>query len=48
MFPEKAELFDAGLCTECKKNIGEFRDELSKREAGISGMCQTCQDKFFK
>ena len=25
----------------------EFRDDLSKREFTISGMCQVCQDKVF-
>ncbi len=25
----------------------EFRDDLSKREFTISGMCQTCQDQIF-
>lgn len=28
--------------------FGEFKDELSKREYGISGLCQTCQDKVFR
>ena len=25
----------------------EFKNEISKREYTISGMCQTCQDKVF-
>lgn len=25
----------------------EFRDELSRREYSISGLCQKCQDKIF-
>ena len=25
----------------------DFRDELSEREFGISGLCQTCQDGIF-
>lgn len=25
----------------------EFRDELSRREYAISGLCQKCQDAFF-
>lgn len=25
----------------------EFRDEISRREYTISGMCQKCQDKVF-
>lgn len=31
----------------CGKPVGEFRDEISRREYRISGLCQTCQDKFF-
>lgn len=25
----------------------EFRDDLSRREYGISGLCQSCQDNTF-
>lgn len=37
------------LCPICGQEIDEsdFRDELSKREYNISGMCQQCQDKIF-
>ena len=37
------------LCPMCGQKIDEsdFRDELSKREYEISGMCQQCQDKIF-
>ena len=28
-------------------NLIDFRDELSEREYGISGLCQTCQDGIF-
>lgn len=31
----------------CGKPIGEFRDELSRKEYTISGMCQSCQDELF-
>lgn len=34
-------------CTRCHKAVGEFRDDLSKREYEISGMCQGCQDIVF-
>lgn len=38
----------AGACAWCsKKPVGEFRDDLSRREYGISGCCQQCQDKMF-
>jgi hypothetical protein len=37
-----------GACMLCGKNpVGEFTDELSKREYLISGCCQACQDKMF-
>lgn len=38
---------DSGKCPTCKGEIGEFKDALSRREFGISGMCQKCQDSIF-
>jgi hypothetical protein len=38
---------NAGRCPACQGEIGEFRDALSKKEFGISGMCQACQDSVF-
>ena len=39
-----------GRCPSCKDRIhtDEFKDELSVKEFGISGLCQTCQDKIFE
>ena len=38
-------------CPFCGKDIsnpeGMFRDKLSYKEFGISGLCQECQDKVF-
>ena len=34
-------------CVSCKDTATIFKDELSKREFGISGLCQACQDKIF-
>ena len=34
-------------CVSCGEVAGEFRDELSRKEYGISGLCQTCQDGIF-
>ena len=34
-------------CVSCKKDAVFFKDELSHREYGISGLCQSCQDKIF-
>ncbi len=38
-----------GKCPTCQKEIKDdgFRDTLSRKEYGISGMCQECQDKTF-
>ena len=38
----------ANLCVFCDNPNLNFIDALSKREYNISGMCQTCQDNFFK
>jgi len=36
-----------GRCPMCGEDATVFRDELSRQEFDISGMCQTCQDKVF-
>ena len=46
-FGADLELIDKGLCPACLKAIGEFRDALSRKEFGISGLCQQCQDGVF-
>jgi len=40
---------EEGLCPFCGKpvSIEDFRDDLSRREFKISGLCQKCQDEFF-
>ncbi len=51
MFPKETERKAEGNCPFCGKKIdveNEFRDEISKKEFGISGMCQSCQDDFFE
>ena len=35
------------VCVACGKPATEFKDELSKKEYTISGMCQACQDGIF-
>lgn len=38
------------VCTMCKRNIDpttEFKDDLSRKEFQISGLCSNCQDKVF-
>jgi hypothetical protein len=34
-------------CVKCGAHNLEFRDELSGKEHGISGLCQVCQDGIF-
>ena len=34
-------------CVKCGESAVSFKDELSKKEFGISGLCQECQDSFF-
>ena len=34
-------------CVKCGEAAVTFKDELSKKEFGISGLCQVCQDGIF-
>lgn len=45
-----SEAQDARKCVVCGAGpltAEDFRDQLSRKEWGISGMCQECQDKTF-
>jgi len=33
-------------CKICQQNIIAFRDSMSEFEYSVSGICQTCQDKY--
>lgn len=48
-FGEHVKKVEAGKCPTCGKLIDRttFKDDLSLKEFGISGMCQVCQDDFF-
>ena len=48
-FEKEVKLVKEKKCPFCKKQINEvnFKNELSKREYKISGLCQECQDKVF-
>ncbi len=49
-FEKEVKEVEAGNCPFCGEKIGppsDFRDELSRREFLISGLCQKCQDKTF-
>lgn len=49
-FGKEVDLKKAGKCPFCKKDINEkdFKDEISRREFKISGLCQSCQDDTFE
>ena len=36
-----------GQCVKCGEFNLEFKDEISRKEYGISGLCQCCQDIVF-
>jgi len=37
----------SALCMTCSGDATDFKDDLSRKEYSISGMCQTCQDNIF-
>ena len=48
-----AQMFDNaahGFCPFCGMPVSSdsFKDELSRKEFSISGLCQECQDDFFE
>jgi len=45
---DRCKTIRANKCTMCDGDANTFRDELSRKEYAISGMCQKCQDKVFK
>jgi len=47
VFPEARRNIEMDKCATCGGEVGEFRDDCSKREYSISGMCQKCQDGIF-
>jgi hypothetical protein len=50
VFPLEVALVEAGKCPVCALPIDQekFRDQLSRKEFTISGICQICQDDIFK
>ena len=44
---EKVENGQCPFCGSTKTKPEDFRDEQSKREYSISGLCQACIDKTF-
>jgi radical SAM superfamily enzyme len=45
--PNRQGSIDSGKCVFCGEPAVEFKDELSRREFQISGLCQSCQDEVF-
>jgi hypothetical protein len=43
----RAQSLKSAICPCCGKPASQYRDDLSRREAEISGMCQACQDSVF-
>ena len=44
---DRRESINSKVCNWCDAPVGEFKDALSAKEYGISGMCQGCQDSVF-
>jgi len=49
-FGAEVDLVKEGKCPFCKElvNDADFRDELSRKDHKITGLCQKCQDKTYK
>lgn len=49
VFPVERGRVKVGICPLCPNAIHmeDFRDELSRKEYKISGLCQKCQDEVF-
>lgn len=49
-FGEHVDRYEAGRCSWCNSNVSviDFKDDLSRQEYIISGLCQKCQDDTFK
>lgn len=43
----RTEAIEKGICIFHKTPVTEFRDEQSRAEYTMSGLCQQCQDKMF-
>lgn len=48
-FGKAVEDIENGICPICNMivDVNGFKDDISKREFKISGMCQACQDEIF-
>ena len=48
-FEKEVEKVEHGFCPFCNMpiNIADFKNEISKKEYKISGLCQQCQNETF-
>jgi len=48
-FEREVRMAEEGLCPFCGKevNIDDFRDKISLKDFGVTGLCQGCQDKTY-
>lgn len=48
-FEKELKLVELGLCPFCKAKVlsSDFRNDKSRKEHSISGLCQPCQDETF-
>ncbi len=48
-FGDRVRLVEERKCPVCREvvDVDGFKDDLSKAEFKISGMCQSCQDEYF-
>ena len=49
-FDDQVDKVEQGLCPFCDEPIdtAAFRDEKSRKEYELSGMCQNCQNETFR
>ena len=43
----RTEKIKSSACVSCDATDVKFRNQVSRKEYTLSGMCQTCQDDFF-
>lgn len=43
----RQEAITLDICVDCRGEAKNFKDELSRKEYSISGLCQNCQDHVF-
>lgn len=48
-FKKEVDLYEQNKCPFCTTDISmdDFKDDLSRKEYSISGLCQKCQDEMF-